>query len=102
MLAYESKTGSQQVDNLFKAILKLETVEDCYKFFEDICTEREIKSIAQRFEVARLLVARNTYAEIAEKTGASTATISRVNRALRHGAGGYQLVLEKLNSLKAE
>jgi len=86
------------VDNLFKAILKLENIEECYKFFEDICTEKEIKAIAQRLEVGRLLLENNTYVEIEKKTGASTATISRVNRVLNYGTGGYKLALKKLDS----
>ncbi len=97
MLEYDSKIKSEQVENLFKAILKLETIEECYRFFEDICTVKEIKAIAQRLEVARLLVQKNTYVEIERKTGASTATISRVNRALNYGVGGYKLALKKLN-----
>ena len=74
----------------------LETVEECYNFFEDICTVSEIKAMAQRLEVAKMLKAGHTYAEIAEKTGASTATISRVNRCFNYGADGYKLVLDRL------
>ena len=74
----------------------LKTKEDCYKFFEDVCTVRELKSITQRLEVAKLLKIRKTYNEIEQETGASTATISRVNRNLNYGAEGYELVLDKL------
>lgn len=74
----------------------LESIEDCYKFFEDVCTARELYSISQRLEVAKLLKIRKTYAEIEEETGASTATISRVNRSLHFGEDGYQLVLDTL------
>ena len=84
-------------DNLFKAILSLKNIDECYNFFEDICTISEIKAIAQRLEVARLLGEGITYAEISEKTGASTATISRVNRALNYGADGYKIVLNRVN-----
>ncbi len=84
------------VDNLFDAVLKLETREECYKFFEDVCTINEILSFAQRLEVARMLLAGNTYLEISEITGASTATISRVNRSLTYGADGYRIVFERL------
>lgn len=84
------------VDNLFDAILQLETREECYKFFEDVCTINEILSFAQRLEVARMLLAGNTYLEISDVTGASTATISRVNRSLTYGADGYKIVFERL------
>ena len=80
-------------DYLFEAILTLETVEDCYRFFEDVCTIREIRDIAQRLEVARRLKDGDTVASIAQRTGASTTTVSRVNRCLQYGAGGYDLVL---------
>lgn len=83
-------------DNLFEAILTLETVDECYRFFEDLCTISEIKSLAQRLEVAKMLEKGLTYGHIAESTGASTATISRVKRCLHYGADGYKLVLERL------
>lgn len=83
-------------DQLFKAILLLDNEEECYRFFEDICTVNEIKSIAQRLEVAKMLQEGATYEEIAKLTGASTATISRVKRCLNYGADGYQLVLKRL------
>ena len=83
-------------DNLFEAILSLKTLEECYNFFEDICTVNELKSIAQRLEVARMLKEGITYTEISEKTGASAATISRVNKCLIYGADGYKLILERL------
>lgn len=81
---------------LFEAVLTLKTVEECEHFFSDLCTVKEIKETSQRFEVARLLSAGNVYSDIAEKTGASTATISRVNRALNYGEGGYKTVIERL------
>ncbi len=83
-------------DNLFEAILVLNSMDECYNFFEDICTISEIKALAQRLEVAKMLKKGITYTEISEKTGASTATISRVNRALNYGADGYKTVLERL------
>ena len=92
----QSKLKSEQMDNLFRAILQLQSEEECYNFFEDICTINELHSIAQRWEVARLLDQNVTYNEIAQQTGASTATISRVNRCLNYGAGGYRAVLERL------
>lgn len=84
------------MDDLFRAILALETEEDCYRFFEDICTIKEIQSISQRLAVAKLLKEKKTYTEIEKQTGASTATISRVNRCLIYGADGYQRILKRL------
>lgn len=83
-------------DKLFEAILLLENIEECYNFFEDICTISEIKALAQRLEVAKMLREKKTYSEITEKTGASTATISRINRALNYGADGYKTILDRL------
>jgi TrpR-related protein YerC/YecD len=91
-----SKIRNKWTDGLFEAILLLETTEECYNFFEDICTISEIKAMAQRLEVAKMLRAGYTYTDIAEKTGASTATISRVNRCFNYGADGYKLVLDRL------
>ncbi len=93
---YESKLKSDEADHLFAAILALKTEEDCYRFFEDICTISEMHSIAQRWEVARLLNSGMTYSAIAEKTGASTATVSRVGKCLNYGAEGYRTMLERL------
>ncbi len=91
------KIKTQAVDNLFEAILSLETKEECYSFFEDLCTVNELLSLSQRYEVAYMLSNKNTYLEIAEKTGASTATISRVNRSLNYGNDGYELVFSRTN-----
>lgn len=102
MADYNSKIGSQQVDGLFEAVLKLETIEECYRFFEDICTIKEIQSIAQRLEVAKLLTLNKTYSEIEKETGASTATISRINRSLNYGVDGYKIVLERLGYFEEE
>ncbi|KJS20768.1 MAG: hypothetical protein VR72_13400 [Clostridiaceae bacterium BRH_c20a] len=93
---YNSKLKDDFTDKLFEAILLLESEEECYQFFEDICTVSELKSIAQRLEVAKMLAEENTYTDIASETGASTATISRVKRCLNYGADGYKLILEKL------
>jgi TrpR-related protein YerC/YecD len=84
------------VNKLFDAILLLENREDCYRFFEDICTINEVQAMAQRLQVASMLKAGRTYTDIARETGASTATISRVKRFLNHGANGYNLILERL------
>ncbi len=93
---YEPKVKSEQTDMLMQAMLTLESTEDAYRFFEDICTIAEVRSMAQRLEVAVLLRRGVTYQEIARKTGASSATISRVNRALNYGADGYTRVLNAL------
>ena len=92
----ESRLKSPENDALFEAILKLETEEECYRFFEDICTISELKSIAQRLAVAKLLRENVTYQDISAQLGASTATISRVNRALTYGTGGYGIVLDRI------
>lgn len=91
------KIRTSAVDHLFEAILSLESEEECYRFFEDLCTVNELLSLSQRYEVASMLKDRKTYLEIAEKTGASTATISRVNRSLNYGNDGYELVFGRLN-----
>ncbi len=84
------------VDRLFDAILCLENHDECYRFFEDLCTVSELRSLAQRFEAAKMLAAGHTYDEIVRKTGMSTATISRIKRFLHYGADGYRLVLDRL------
>ncbi|WP_317311848.1 YerC/YecD family TrpR-related protein [Clostridium thermobutyricum] len=96
MSLLDSKLKSEEMDLFFNAILRLENIEECYKFFEDVATINEIKSLAQRLHVAKLLKNKKTYTEIAEITGASTATISRVNRALNYGSDGYNIILERL------
>lgn len=96
MSGYESRIKSPDVDFLFEAILTLETLEECYRFFEDVCTINEINAMAQRLHVAKMLRERKTYIDIADTTGASTATISRVNRFYNYGNDGYKRVFEKL------
>ena len=91
----------EQTDRLFQGMLKLETVEECYRFFEDLCTISEIKAMAQRFEVAVMLDDQRVYTEIAQETGASSDTISRVNKCLLYGEDGYRLVLKRLKEEKA-
>ncbi len=86
---------SQRVENFYKALLSLKTPEECNKFFEDICTVKELQDISQRFEVAVMLDQGKVYTEIASKTGASTATISRVNRSYSYGSGGYKLAIDR-------
>lgn len=91
------KIKTEAVDSLFDAIMCLKTKDECYSFFEDLCTVNELLSLSQRFEVAAMLKAHKTYLEIAEKTGASTATISRVNRSLNYGNDGYEMIFERLH-----
>lgn len=92
------KLKSEAVDALFDAILSLKDRDECYKFFEDLCTVNELLSLSQRFDVAAMLREHKTYLEIADKTGASTATISRVNRSLNYGNDGYELILARMLS----
>lgn len=87
---------TEAVDHLFDAVLSLENKEECYAFFEDVCTVNELISMSQRYEVAKMLREGKTYLDIAEKTGASTATISRVNRSLNYGNDGYDMVFARL------
>ena len=93
---FESRLRSEQADLLARAFLTLESMEDCYRLFEDLFTIREVQDLSSRMEIAMMLRDKITYNEIVEKTGASTATIGRVNRALSYGAGGYERVIEKL------
>ena len=90
------KIHTEAVDHLFEAVLCLENKEECYTFFEDVCTINELLSLSQRFEVARMLRQKKTYLEISEKTGASTATISRVNRSLTYGNDAYEMVCNRI------
>ncbi len=92
MATYEENTKE-----LFEAILRLETVEECQSFFNDLCTVKELREMSQRFEVARLLDDGLIYSEIANRTGASTTTISRVNRSLMYGENGYKTAIERMN-----
>ena len=94
------KIKNELTDKLFECILSMETVEECYQLFEDLCTINEIQAIAQRMEVAAMLDAKRTYVEIAEKTGASTATISRVNRCLHYCTDGYKLAIDRVKAKK--
>ena len=96
------KIKTEAVDFLFDAILHLKDRNECYSFFEDLCTVNELLSLSQRFEVASMLKDHKTYLEIAEKTGASTATISRVNRSLNYGNDGYELVFNRMNKKTEE
>jgi TrpR-related protein YerC/YecD len=92
------KLRGEEIDQLFKSILMLKNLEECYIFFDDLCTVNEIQSLAQRLEVAKMLRQGYTYHKIETETGASTATISRVKRCLNYGNDGYKLVLERIET----
>ncbi|MCI9408337.1 MAG: TrpR-like protein, YerC/YecD [Oscillospiraceae bacterium] len=91
-----NKLKDEHMDALFKAVLTLENTDECYKFFEDLCTVLELKAMSQRMQVATMLVQKRVYSDIVAETGASTATISRVNRTLNYGSDGYALVFDRL------
>lgn len=97
-----NKLKDKNVDDLFAAILTLKSVEECYDFFEDLCTVPELKAMSQRLHVAKMLCAKYVYSDIVEETGASTATISRVNRSLNYGCDGYRVVFGRLGLLESE
>lgn len=92
------KLRTKEVDRLFEAVLTLKDKEECYLFFEDLCTMNELMSLSQRFAVAAMLKEKKTYIEIAGETGASTATISRVNRSLSYGNDSYEMVLQRMKT----
>lgn len=92
---------TDQIDQLFRAILSLESVEECYQYFEDICTVKELQAIAQRMEVARMLNDGRSYQQTIAQTGASSATISRVKRCLDYGEGGYAMILKRLGEARS-
>lgn len=96
------KLNDKSIDQLFEAILTLKDIEECYVFFDDLCTVNEIQSLSQRLEVARMLGKGNTYNQIESETGASTATISRVKRCLNYGNDGYRMALERLGRYGGE
>ena len=97
-----SKIKDESVDFLFQAILSLKTVDECYNFFEDLCTVPEIKAMSQRLLVAHMLSTKRVYSDIVAETGASTATISRDNRSLNYGCDGYALVFGRLDAKNGE
>lgn len=97
MDTYKSNLKNKEMDYLMEAILSLKDKEDCYRFFEDICTINEIKAIDQRLQVARMLKDGKTYTEVAKLTGASTATISRVNKCINYGSDGYNRVISRID-----
>lgn len=98
----DKKLKDKNTDLFFDAILHLETIDECYDFFEDLCTVNELKSISQRIVVAKMLREKKVYSEIVDETGASTATVSRVNRSLQYGCGGYDLIFDRMNGEKKQ
>jgi len=97
-MSYDSKFKNEAIDRMFEAVLSLETEEDCYRFFEDLCTVKELQEMSQRYHVARMLADKRTYTEIEKATGASTATISRINKCLVYGANGYKSTIDKIKN----
>lgn len=95
-MAYESKFKSEAIDDLFEAFISLDNQEECYRFFEDLVTVKELQAMAQRWQVAKSLDQKQTYIEIEEKTGASAATISRINRCMAYGSEGYKRMIDKM------
>lgn len=93
------KLKEKNIEFLINAILSLETKDECYKFFEDLCTIPELKAMSQRLQVAKMLSENRVYSDIVAQTGASTATISRVNRSLIYGTDGYRIVFERTKGL---
>jgi len=87
----------QELDDLFEGILKLETLEDCYHFFDDLCTTNELIALKQRFQVAKMIKEGHTYKKVQDKTGASSATVSRVKRCLDYGSDGYHRIIDRLD-----
>lgn len=97
-----SRFNDQFIDRLFQAVLSLENMEECYKFFEDVCTIPELKELGIRLEVANRLREKQKYSKICEETGASTATISRVSKCLQYGSGGYEMILKRIETNESE
>ncbi len=102
MAGFNSEQYKDDIEKLFEAVLTLESAEECHKFFEDICTIKELQEISQRWAVARMLDKGSSYQEVSKETGASTATISRVNKCLVYGSGGYAEILKKSKQGKSE
>jgi TrpR-related protein YerC/YecD len=95
---YRYKVQNKEIDELFEAILKLKTVEECYRFFDDLCTINEIEAFGQRLKVAKMLFEKKTYQAIEQETGISAATISKISKSFTLGPGGYQLVIDRLKN----
>lgn len=97
---YRYKIQNEEIDKLFDAILKLETVEECYRFFDDLCTVNEIEAFGQRLAVAKMLYNKMTYQEIEKITGISAATISKISKSFSFGPGGYEMIIKRLQEDK--
>ena len=97
-----NRMKDSNLDFMFSAVLQLQTLEECYDFFEDLCTVTELKAMAQRIVVAKMLRDKNVYSDIVSQTGASTATISRVNRSLQYGANGYERIFQRLEAAEED
>jgi TrpR-related protein YerC/YecD len=93
---YKFKVKNSEIDELFQAILHLENMEECYRFFDDLCTVNELEAFGQRLKVAKMISEGKTYHEIEEITGVSAATISKISKSISYGPGGYKLIIEKL------
>ena len=98
---YGSKMKSEETDHLFEAILSLKDLEECYRFFDDLCTFSEIQAMTQRLQVAEMLEAANTFSQISKEIGVSSATITRVNKCISYGADGYKIVLKRMKEKNA-
>lgn len=96
------KLQDKNLDFLFRAVLELDNIDECYDFFEDLCTIQELKALSQRIVVAKMLSEKSVYTDIVNETGASTATISRVNRSLQYGCDGYDTIFERLREKENE
>ncbi len=101
-MSMNPKLRDENLDFLFKGILELKTIDECYDFFEDLCTVAEIKAMSQRAVVAKMLREKHVYSDIVARTGASTATISRVNRSLNYGCDGYDLIFQRMDESDAD
>lgn len=99
-MPYKSKFATKDIEKLFETILQLDTIGECYRFFEDVCTIKEVQDMAQRLKVAHMLQEKHSYQDIVNETKASTATISRVAKSLTYGAEGYHLVFKKMDKTK--
>jgi TrpR-related protein YerC/YecD len=97
---YRYKIQNKQIDELFDAILKLENIEECYRFFDDLCTINELEAFGQRLQVAKMLIEKKTYHQIEEATGISAATISKISKSFTFGPGGYELIINRLKEDK--
>lgn len=95
---YRYKVQNEEIDKLFEAILKLETIEECYRFFDDLCTINELEAFGQRLNVAKMLFAKHTYQEIEKETGISAATISKISKSFTFGPGGYEMIIKRLTN----